>query len=421
MSELAEALKEKGYINLKIISGKRVAVISDDNRKDLLLKLAKEFGGKYNDDNRISSVGHVDLLDGSKILTKSKSGGQSGAGSAVTQLGESAQCVYAAALWYKNGDYSSKTLLEVAGKFTETDEQNDKIANKLSGDWQESSVAIANRMYVENGSKINGKSWKDQKFKFYRGKGVMSRIEEQFKKLNRIEKEFTNINKWTPADIWAATDKGKQLKFDKITSILEFNTLLLEQLKNGDLIGISLKKSETGNPLLNYKNVSSTRPTFKYKGYITNKGPTYFSAKDHYMKYDGGEIQFRTFAPTWQGEIKGIYANQGKLSGGPIGSIVKRITGKILTPQNKLSKGIDDDLFYKYYRAIKGGGLPKDKFKAQVALKNQDWKISKFLGAELLYHLITEKKEQSVINAMLGYASSQSQLSAPYVKISDEG
>ena len=35
MSELAEALKEKGYINLKIISGKRVAVISDDNRKDL--------------------------------------------------------------------------------------------------------------------------------------------------------------------------------------------------------------------------------------------------------------------------------------------------------------------------------------------------------------------------------------------------
>ena len=48
-------------------------------------------------------------------------------------------------------------------------------------------------------------------------------------------------------------------------------------------------------------------------------------------------------------------------------------------------------------------------------------RISKFLGAELLYHLITEKKEQSVINAMLGYASSQSQLSAPYVKISDEG
>ena len=143
------------------------------------------------------------MLDGSKILTKSKSGGQSGAGSAVTQLGESAQCVYAAALWYKNGDYSSKTLLEVAGKFTETDEQNDKIANKLSGDWQESSIAIANRMYEERG-------WKSKNFKFYRGKGVMSRIEEQFKKLNRIEKEFTNINKWTPADIWAATDKGKQ-------------------------------------------------------------------------------------------------------------------------------------------------------------------------------------------------------------------
>ena len=74
-----------------------------------------------------------------------------------------------------------------------------------------------------------------------------------------------------------------------------------------------------------------------------------------------------------------------------------------------------------YIVEIKGGGLPKDKFKAQVALKKQDWKISKFLGSEMLYHLIKTKKLQSSINAMLGYASSQSQLSAPYVKISDEG
>ena len=414
MSELAESLKEKGYTDLKIISGKRVAVLTDDNRKDLLLKLAEEFGGKYNDDNKISSVGHVDLIDGSKIITKSKSGGQSGAGSAITQLGESAQCVYAAAKWYKNGDYSSKKLLEAARNYTETDESNDKIANKLTGDWQESSVAIANRMYKETG-------WKAKQFKFYRGKGVMSRIEDQFKILNRIEKEFANINKWTPADIWVATNKGKQLKFDKIESILEFNTFLLEQLDKKELIGISLKKSETGKPLLKYKNVTSTRPTFKYKGYITHKGKDFFSAKDVYMKYDGGEIQFRTFAPTWQGEIKGIYANQGKLSGGPIRHIVKRIAKKDLTPQNKLSKGIDEDLFYKYYREIKGGGLSKDKFKAQVRLKKQDWKISKFLGSEMLYHLIKTKKLQSSINAMLGYASSQSQLSAPYVKISDEG
>ena len=414
MSELVEALKEKGYTDLKIISGKRVAVITDNNRKDLLLKLAEEFSGKYNDDNKISSVGHVDLIDGSKIITKSKSGGQSGAGSAITQLGESAQCVYAAALWYKNGDYSSKTLLEAARNYTETDEQDVNIANKLSGDWQESAAVIANRMHEERG-------WKSKNFKFYRGKGVMSRIEDQFKILNKIEKEFANVNKWTPADIWAATDKGKQLKFDKIESILEFNTLLLEQLDKKELIGISLKKSETGKPLLKYKNVTSTRPTFNYKGYITHKGKDFFSAKDVYMKYDGGEIQFRTFAPTWQGEIKGIYANQGKLSGGPIRHIVKRITKKDLTPQNKLSKGIDEDLFYKYYREIKGGGLPKDKFKAQVALKKQDWKISKFLGSEMLYHLIKTKKLQSSINAMLGYASSQSQLSAPYVKISDEG
>ena len=45
-----------------------------------------------------------------------------------------------------------------------------------------------------------------------------------------------------------------------------------------------------GKPLLKYKNVTSTRPTFKYKEYITHKGKDFFSAKDVYMKYDGGEI-----------------------------------------------------------------------------------------------------------------------------------
>ena len=33
---------------------------------------------------------------------------------------------------------------------------------------------------------------------------------------------------------------------------------------------------------------------------------------------------------------------------------------------------------------------------------------------------IKTKKEQKVLNSILGYASSQSELSAPYIKLSDE-
>ena len=222
-----------------------------------------------------------------------------------------------------------------------------------------------------------------------------------------------------------ATEKGKNIKLDSYKSILELNGALLSLLNDKDLVGISLKKSE-GNPKLKYINVDKNRMMYEYKGYITNKGPNYFSAKDHYIKFnDGGEIQLRTFAPTWQGEIKGKYANQGKVSGGPIGSIVKRITGKTLTPQRTIRDGIVGTpymkLFFEYYKFIvKGGKVSFVDFQGNISLKNIDWQISKFLGAECLYHMIKTKKEQQVLNSILGYASSQSELSAPYIKLSDE-
>ena len=116
-----------------------------------------------------------------------------------------------------------------------------------------------------------------------------------------------------------------------------------------------------------------------------------------------------------KGEIKGKYANQGKVSGGPIGSIVKRITGKTLTPQRTIRDGIVGTpymkLFYEYYKFIvKGGKVSFADFQGNISLKNIDWQISKFLGAECLYHMIKTKKEQQVLNSILGYASSQSEL-----------
>ena len=46
------------------------------------------------------------------------------------------------------------------------------------------------------------------------------------------------------------------------------------------------------------------------------------------------------------------------------------------------------------------------------------------MNIEKLYKIIEDriktKKEQQVLNSILGYASSQSELSAPYIKLSDE-
>ena len=93
------------------------------------------------------------------------------------------------AKFYNDGDYSSESLLKSTRSYTETDEQDTKIANKLTGDWQESSVAIAEKLFDTFGG--------SKRYKFYRGKGIMSKIEKKFQELNRVEKEFSNINKWS--------------------------------------------------------------------------------------------------------------------------------------------------------------------------------------------------------------------------------
>ena len=62
----------------------------------------------------------------------------------------------------------------------------------------------------------------------------MTKVQNKFASLNRIEREFTNINKWSPADIYMATQTGKNVKLDSAKSILELNTILLNNLKSKD-------------------------------------------------------------------------------------------------------------------------------------------------------------------------------------------
>ena len=81
MSELSRIIKRTRIFGFEDYFSKRInmaSVLTNENRKDLLQKLAKEFSGTYNPSNKISSIGHVDLAQGNIILTKSKTSGGSG-------------------------------------------------------------------------------------------------------------------------------------------------------------------------------------------------------------------------------------------------------------------------------------------------------------------------------------------------------
>ena len=100
-------------------------------------KKLKKYGARYNPTGGQSSVGRTELTGAYYVECKIKGGGGSGAGSDITELAESAQCVYLAAK-YKKGQYDHKTLAEVKASYDVSDTLT-RINEKITDDWVESS------------------------------------------------------------------------------------------------------------------------------------------------------------------------------------------------------------------------------------------------------------------------------------------
>ena len=88
-----------------------------------------------------------------------------------------------------------------------------------NSDWMTSTIKTANKLYSTN-------EFKNPKFHFYRGKKVVDVVEEHFKTVNKNEgRPFSNLNKWTPADMYMC-----DFDFD--------NTIIKTGVKIDDLVHI---------------------------------------------------------------------------------------------------------------------------------------------------------------------------------------
>jgi len=399
---------ENGGYPIKKVSGKTIDVISDSDRVGALNDIAKKFKGKYNPKGGSSSIGRVELPGGFFVQVKGKGGG-SGAGSDVTKLAESAQCAYCAAAWYGK-DFSGKTI-KASSKYFDVDERVENIINKLPDHWIQSCMLTAERLKKE---------FKTKKYVFHRGSSWVNKLENHWKNLNKVEKQFSNLNKWSPADIYMVSAAGSRIDFTKANSLLELNSMMLDAIQSKDVIGISLKQVK-GTAKLEYKNVSKDKYLYEFKSLTVGKRG-FFASGDAYIMYGGGQIQFRRFGTTWQGEIKGKTANMGKISGGPINAILKR-NGVNLKAQNEIvdkTPALVEE-FYKWYKHFeKGNAVSKEEFNSLVEEKDQNWWISKYLSVQLMFHL--DKKnhigKNEIVSEMIGYAASESEMSGPYVKVS---
>jgi hypothetical protein len=334
----------------------------------------------------------------------------SGGGSDNTRATESAQCVYAQLMWDNPKTQFSPDELRATFQKTQTDAKLDEIL--LSDDqWIASSI---------NGARILHKVLKKKQYTWHRGSTWVGALENKFKELNREEKLFKNINKWTPADIWAVA-RGAENKYNihDAKSFSDLNNELLKAYAARDIMGISLKKIGK-RPKLSQVNFRKpfvppqfTKQTFGKKNF--------YGAKDGYLYGSGGfQLQFRTF-PTFQCEIIGNKAKHGKVSFGGISDAMKEATGRPLTPKKTIEQMLKNkpdmfyDNFWKNY-SMTSEKDSKDTLIANLQKKPFEWQVSKYMVLELFTGI--KGREQQVVDYLVRIAKSQTKNSAVHLKVS---
>ena len=213
---------------------------------DVNLALKKEkVNFKANVKDNVSSFPITTVKDDNvlyKVVYKPLKSGGSGAGAAATKLGESAQALYAAMANQLGRSIKESDLTQAnfdkAIKFAITDEDFSKMKNDLTDDWIYSSIQGANQLLSR---------YRSKDYEYHRGSSKVNVIENVFKKINKTEKAFGDINKWSPADIYIMKKGFNPGILQEESTLKGLNEMMFKLIEEKKLIGVSLKKIERGS------------------------------------------------------------------------------------------------------------------------------------------------------------------------------
>tara|TARA_B100001287_G_scaffold260320_1_gene248306 strand:+ start:393 stop:1850 length:1458 start_codon:yes stop_codon:yes gene_type:complete len=414
---------------------------------------ADKFSGKrvlkyFYQQGNVSKSQQILLTSIEKTRAFGSTGG-SGAGAGSTALFESAAAWFAAVRFNQSDDLpvdsfpSEKKIAAVTAKVS-TDKSWSEVKNFLENnqDWVESSNKTANALYDK---------FKGGNYTWYRGKGtIINALSNAFKRLQESHivpetgiqaKPFANLNKWTPADLWACDTSCVSAKEMKaFTTFSAFNEFLQQNARSGKLIGISLKQVERNTANLTEVNMGAPKSTAKFNGIYAKS----FTSLDVWMYTSGVNlsIQFRDTSGnaglTWQGEVIGSAAKHGKIGGGVINLMCQQVYGSPLygNLDNIKSQARSGALnvpilrLSEAHRSNIDGSMNKEG-RTNVSEINADiikeqyersdpkgqWSFSKYMGLLLVDKLMSGNADQFAQLVYL-YATSQSRESAPFFKVS---
>ena len=431
-----------------------------------------ELGGK-NKDN-VNDL-RIDMTVGNAparrfhIIVKPNAAAGSGGGAAETAINESYQALYAAyAFRHLNGPINEnqtinlQDLRDCYDKYCHVDVDFDELYFPDAG-WQPSHIRGANRLWKEYGTNASGKD-----YHFYRGSGFDDgEIKQAFlrckKNMGDSKTTFSSEDKWNPADIWIASRDFDPKELSKkesgkfvINNIDKLNKFLVDKYNSNDLFGISLKKIKDANPTFSKRNLDlwDTRIKnfdkygFKNQNSTSNGGiEVHFKNKNEYPmdvylyfhtgKYD--KFQARNFAGdnkgSWQIELKGVGAAQGRVGGGQVAKILadagERYPGltNLNNTQmwsrcnkkhtNKNWRDSTTHLIEKLLKKYNAMGMYKvcSQNNAMIAQQSTSWRYAKLLSLMLLDCIAKSNQSDRLMQELYIYASSQSDKSGPHVKM----
>jgi len=348
---------------------------------------------------------------------------------------ECAQCIYAAAIFsgvkLSVGDELDSSSWGTYSANFDVDKSLDAIENEFTQAWMDSSILIGNQLK---------KNLKGTNYTWHRGSTFVKEIENKFKELNKAEKPkpFFDINKWTPADIWAVKD-GVTFDFNQFSTLGEFTNELKQLYDSGDLIGVSLK-FVSGSVTVEEKNTAGfIRRPVKYGGFVKVKKPEdIFNSKDFYIFLNRDKMQLRTFArrSSWQGEVKGSGASAGKIGGGILESIMIKNSTLTKFPYtnaqlqslalNPDKNTLVEEMYNLYAGIYKGSAMNKEEWielanrpkwgKGKRIQDGPDWRISKYRGLFFVAQLEDNKPiAHKICDNIAAYSLSASDAAAPHV------
>jgi len=411
----------KSIREIKILNNNRSS--TRDAIENALYEAKIPFGALTRD---VGSFGGTEFTFDQKkvrfIYKPQTGGGGSGAGAEDTTRNESAQAVYAAIAFgmgktISNNDVTMKTIQKHSNLFS-VDGNVDDIRNNLPDEWIKSSITGANALYNRFG--------RSGKYTFHRGDATVNRINAAFERAKSAEGVRMNINKWNPSDIWMVRSDYDFKCIDDEKTLLGLNQCIQDQLQQGKLIGISLKKMQSGASLSSKNVFGDMKVNKTYAGYE-------YSGKsiDGYIKLSGGtKIQFRSFGAGagltgFQGEVKGANANQGKIGLGPLNMILRAhgISQVSTNAANRVTSN-PDAVFNEIALGLKKYARLSQK-QIEELKENEKIVTPKFLYSKLqiteLINIIesirNKKVRDQLVEDIYLYASSQSRFSSAYYKL----